>query len=105
VKVPYKYAASLSVAVALFMAILDVTIVNVSLVAMMEDFGSTLPEIQWVVTAYTLAQAAVIPISGYLANRIGIKRLFLGALAVFTFGSLLCGLTRDFATGNDAGTC
>jgi EmrB/QacA subfamily drug resistance transporter len=102
VKIPYKYAASLSVAVALFRAILDITIVNVSLVAMLEDFETTLSSIQWVVTAYTLAQAAVIPISGYLANRVGIKRLFLAALAVFTLGSLLCGLSRDLASGSDA---
>jgi EmrB/QacA subfamily drug resistance transporter len=102
VKISYKYAASLSVAVALFMAILDVTIVNVSLVAMMKDFGTTLSSIQWVITAYTLAQAAVIPISGYLANRFGIKRLFLAALAVFTVGSLLCGLSRDVASGGNA---
>jgi EmrB/QacA subfamily drug resistance transporter len=101
-KIPYKYAASLTAALAIFMAVLDTTIVNVSLVAMLQDFGTTLSSIQWVVTGYTLAQAAVIPVSGYLANRLGIKRLFLGALAVFTVGSLLCGLTRDLASGGNA---
>jgi EmrB/QacA subfamily drug resistance transporter len=104
VKLEYKYQASLTAAIAIFMAVLDSTIVNVSLVAMMKDFGTNLSSIQWVVTAYTLAQAAVIPVSGYLANRFGIKRLFLLALAVFTVGSLLCGLTRDIASGGSAET-
>jgi EmrB/QacA subfamily drug resistance transporter len=98
----YKYAAALTISIALFMAVLDSTIVNVSLVAMERDFGTTISTIQWVVTAYILAQAAVIPVSGYLANRIGIKFLFLAALAVFTLGSLLCGLSRDVASGTNA---
>lgn len=98
--IPYKYAASLTVAIALFMVVLDATIVNVSLVSMERDFGTTLNSIQWVVTGYTLAQAAVIPPSGYFANRFGIKRLFMLALTVFTIGSLLSGLSRDVASGS-----
>lgn len=101
-RLQYKYAAALTISIALFMAVLDSTIVNVSLVSMERDFGTSISSIQWVVTAYILAQAAVIPVSGYLANRIGIKFLFLAALAVFTVGSMLCGLSRDVASGDAA---
>ena len=96
-KVSYKYAAALTVSLGLFMAVLDSTIVNVALANMEESFHTDINAIQWVVTAYTLAQAAVIPAAGYLSNRAGIKRLFMLALAVFIFGSLLCGLSPHVA--------
>ncbi len=92
-KLEYKYRVGLVVAVGLFMAVLDSTIVNVALTAMQRTFNVTINDIQWVVTAYFLAQAAVIPPAGYFATRFGTKRMYLGALAVFTVGSLLCGLT------------
>ena len=91
-RIPYKYAVSLTAALGLFMAILDNTIVNVALTAMQRAFNTDVNTIQWVVTGYFLAQAAVIPVSGYFGNRFGVKRMFSVALAIFTFGSLLCGL-------------
>ncbi len=99
-KIPYKYAVALTAALGLFMAVLDNTIVNVSLTAMQESFGSDLNSIQWVITAYFLAQAAVIPAAGYLSTRFGLKRMFILALAIFTVGSLLCGLAE--AIGGDS---
>jgi len=93
--VPYRYAAALTVALGLFMAVLDSTIVNVALSTMETDFHTDINSIQWVVTGYTLVQAAVIPAAGYLSNRLGIKRLFMASLAIFTVGSLLCGLSPD----------
>ncbi|MDQ3856088.1 MAG: multidrug efflux MFS transporter [Chloroflexota bacterium] len=96
-RIPYKYAVALTAALGLFMAVLDNTIVNVSLVAMQRSFRSNLNTIQWVITAYFLAQAAVIPAAGYLSNRFGLKRMFILALGIFTLGSLLCGLSPDLA--------
>lgn len=98
--IPYKYAASLAVALGLFMAVLDSTIVNVALATMETSFKTNINAIQWVVTGYTLAQAAVIPAAGYLANRFGIKRLYMAALAIFTVGSLLCGLSPHLASAD-----
>ena len=102
-----KYAIALTAALGLFMGVLDDTVVNVALSKMAAAFNPdpTKPpdfsSIQWVSTAYLLVQAAVIPAAGYFSIRFGIKRLFLGFLAIFTFGSLLCGLS-DLIT-NDAG--
>lgn len=101
-KLPYKYAVAFTVALGLFMAVLDNTIINVALTAMQETFTTDVNTIQWVITAYFLAQAAVIPVAGYFGNRIGIKRLFIIALAVFTAGSILCGLAPNLG-GTAAG--
>ncbi len=87
-RLPYKYAVALVVAVGLFMVVLDNTIINVALTAMQQSFNTDVNTIQWVITAYFLSQAAVIPVAGYFANRVGIKRLFIVALAVFTAGAI-----------------
>jgi EmrB/QacA subfamily drug resistance transporter len=71
------------------MSVLDMTIVNVALRSLSEAFGAPLETIQWTVTAYTLALAAVIPTAAWAMGRIGAKRAYLTALALFTLGSLL----------------
>jgi EmrB/QacA subfamily drug resistance transporter len=80
------------VALGLFMAILDNTIVSVTLPQMQKAFHTDFETITWVATAYFLSQAAVIPIIGYLSDRIGSKLVFLSALVLFTLGSALCAL-------------
>jgi len=92
-KIEYKYAVALTSALGLFMAVLDNTIVNVALTPMATAFKTDLNAVQWVVTAYFLAQAAIIPAAGYLSTRIGVKQVYMASLALFTFGSLLCGLS------------
>ncbi len=99
-KIQYKYAVALTAALALFMAVLDSTIVNVALVSMERDFKTNINSVQWIVTGYILAQAAVIPVAGYFGNRFGIKRVFMLALSLFTIGSLLCGLSPHLASGS-----
>jgi EmrB/QacA subfamily drug resistance transporter len=74
------------------MSILDTTIVNVALATLGTDLHSNLATIQWVVTGYMLSLAAVIPVTGWASRRFGSKRVFLISLALFTLGSLLCGL-------------
>lgn len=91
-RLAYKWQAAIVTAIALFMAILDNTVVNVALPQMQSAFHTDSTSITWVVTAYFLAQAAVIPITGYLSDLIGTKTVFITALALFTLGSLLCAL-------------
>jgi len=78
--------------VAMFMTILDGTIVNVALPTMARDFHVPTSSIEWVVTGYLLSLAVFIPASGWIGDRVGTKRVFLVALAVFTAASALCGL-------------
>ncbi|WP_027092512.1 DHA2 family efflux MFS transporter permease subunit [Cohnella thermotolerans] len=87
-------APLVAIIVGLFMVILDGTAVNVAIPKLQEDFGSSLSLVQWTVTGYALAQAAVIPLAGWLSDRFGAKRVFLISVALFTVGSLLCALAH-----------
>ncbi|MDQ6419174.1 MDR family MFS transporter [Paenibacillus sp. LHD-117] len=82
----------LAIIVGMFMVILDGTAMNVALNEFMEDFGSSFSLVQWTVTGYALAQAAVIPLAGWLSDRFGAKRIFLLSIVLFTLGSALCAL-------------
>src|SRR5437660_11714102 len=74
------------------MSILDTTIVNVALATLGRELHATISQIQWVVTGYMLALAAVIPLSGWAAERFGPRRMYLISLVLFTAGSVLCGI-------------
>ena len=74
------------------MSILDTTIVNVALATLGRELHSTISQIQWVITGYMLALAAVIPVSGWAAERFGVRRMYLISLVLFTAGSMLCGV-------------
>jgi EmrB/QacA subfamily drug resistance transporter len=74
------------------MSILDTTVVNVAIDHLAVAFHSSLTTIQWVITGYTLALAAVIPITGWAADRFGTKRIYMWSLVLFTIGSVLSGL-------------
>jgi len=71
------------------MSILDTTVINVAVDRLAIDFNASLTTIQWVVTGYTLALAAVIPATGWAADRFGTKRIYLWSLALFMLGSAL----------------
>lgn len=91
-RLDYKWRAAIVVALGLFMGVLDVTIVSVALPQMQTYFHTDRDTITWVATAYLLAQAAVIPITGFVSDRIGTKTVFVTALALFTIGSGLCAI-------------
>src|SRR5690349_15117025 len=74
------------------MAALDQSIVNVSLPAIMADFGSSLDDIEWVITGYMLAFATTMPLTTWARDRVGHKSLYIVSLIIFTFGSVLCGV-------------
>ena len=78
-----------------FMVILDTTVVNVALPTLGRVLNADLSVLQWVISAYMLAQAAVIPLSGWLSDRFGAKRVYLSSVVLFTAGSALCGLALN----------
>jgi DHA2 family multidrug resistance protein len=88
----YKWLVAIAVIFGLFMAVLDATVVNIALPKLQAVFGATLNDIQWVVTAYTLAQTVSVPLFGYLADRFGTKWIYMLSLGLFTLASMLCGL-------------
>jgi EmrB/QacA subfamily drug resistance transporter len=91
---PYVWRISFVVILGSIMSILDTTIVNVALATLGRELHSTISQIQWVVTGYMLALAAVIPVTGWAARRFGAKRIYLTSLVLFTLGSALCGFAQ-----------
>ena len=87
----YKWAALLVVVIGTFMVMLDSSIVNIAVPKMMNVFGSDLDAVKWILTGYTLTMGAVVPITGFLSDTFGVKRLFIFALVFFSIGSFLCG--------------
>lgn len=91
-------APMVTVIVGTFMVVLDNTVVNVALPQLGRVFGAELSLLQWVITAYFLAQAAVIPLSGWMSDRFGAKRIYLISLVLFSLGSALCGMAMSAET-------
>ena len=78
-----------------FMEVLDTTVVNVSLPHIAGNLSSTVEEATWVLTSYLVANAIVLPLTGWLANYFGRKRVLMTAVGAFTISSLLCGLAPN----------
>jgi MFS family permease len=78
-----------------FMILVDSTIVSVATPAIIEDFDAEVNAVVWVTSAYLLAYAVPVLITGRLGDRFGPKRLYLAGLVVFTLASLWCGLTSS----------
>src|SRR5438105_4130013 len=87
-----KWWTLIVVCVAIFMLLLDITIVNVALPNLARSLHASFTDLQWVVDAYALALATCVLNAGSLADLLGRKRVFVIGLALFTGASLLCGL-------------
>jgi EmrB/QacA subfamily drug resistance transporter len=91
----HVWRISFVVIIGAIMSILDTTIVNVALATLGRDLHAGITDIQWVVTGYMLSLAAVIPVTGWAAERFGAKQVYLVSLTVFTLASALCGLANS----------
>jgi EmrB/QacA subfamily drug resistance transporter len=90
-----KVAVSVVFVCAMFINIIDITIVNVALPSLGRDLHATGTSVSAVSVAYLVALAVVIPASGWLGDRFGYKRILLTAIVIFTIASALCGLAMD----------
>ena len=90
---PQKYKILISVIFGIFMVILDTTVVNVAFQTLRTEFGASLNDSQWIISVYVLALGISTPIAAYLADRFGMKRIYLIGLAVFVVGSFLSGIS------------
>jgi EmrB/QacA subfamily drug resistance transporter len=83
------------VAVAFFLESVDTTILNTAVPAIAEALHVPVLSMKAVLASYTLSLAMFIPISGWMADRFGTRRVFAGAIGIFTLGSILCGVSRN----------
>ncbi|WP_379127135.1 DHA2 family efflux MFS transporter permease subunit [Paenibacillus sp. sgz500958] len=84
----------LAIIVGMIMVILDSTVVNVAVPELQKYFGTDLKTVQWTITGYTLALAAVIPLAGYMTDRFGAKQVFVTTVSMFVLGSMLCSISQ-----------
>src|SRR3954463_5919962 len=92
---PNRWWTLACVAIATFMLLLDITIVNVALPPIQKDLHASFSDLQWVVDAYALTLASVLLVSGSVADIIGRKRVFVIGLILFSAASLFCGLATS----------
>ena len=90
-----KWWTLAAVNVAVFMLLLDITVVNTALPAIQEDLDSSFTDLQWVVDAYALSLAAVVLTAGSLADRLGRRAVFVAGLGIFSVASGLCATPPD----------
>ena len=94
-RLPAKISVGVVYVLALFMTIMDTTIVNVALPRLGQDFGVQPAHVDTVVVGYLVSLAVFMPASGWLGDKFGTRRVFLGALVVFTVASALCGQAQS----------
>ena len=92
VEVPHRGLITVAIMLATIMQVLDTTIANVALPSMTGDLGASQDTITWVLTSYIVAAAIMTPVTGWLADRIGKRELFLVSIIGFVGTSMLCGL-------------
>ncbi|MBC5825210.1 MAG: DHA2 family efflux MFS transporter permease subunit [Candidatus Eremiobacteraeota bacterium] len=93
-----KWLIALPVMLAALTAVLDASIVNVALPKMQSTFGSSVDEIDWVITGYLISNVIIIPTTGWLSGLVGLKRYFILSQVVFLGGSLLCGFSWNLSS-------
>jgi MFS transporter, DHA2 family, multidrug resistance protein len=91
------WLVAIIVSIATFMVVLDTAIANVSLRYIAGSLGASIDESTWVVTTYLIANAVVLPVSGWLSSVVGRKRFYMICVALFTISSLLCGLAPNLS--------
>ena len=89
------WLVAIAVVIPTFMEVLDTTIANVALRYIAGNLSAPFSDSEWVITSYLAANAIILPISGWLAMRLGRRNYFLISIAVFTLASLLCGMASS----------
>jgi len=85
----------IGVMIASLLQVLDITIANVAIPHMQSSLGASPESISWVLTSYIIASAVAMPITGWLADRVGSRRLFLASVIMFVVASMLCGVAQN----------
>jgi DHA2 family multidrug resistance protein len=91
-----KWVIAMTVMLGTFVAVMDISVVNVAMPHMMGSFGQNLSAITWIATSYSIAEIIMATMAGWWSTLLGRKRLFVGSFILFTIGSILCGLSTTF---------
>jgi EmrB/QacA subfamily drug resistance transporter len=97
ITIDQKIAVSVVFVAAMFMTIMDITIVNVALPSIGKQFGESTASLDSVVIGFLVSLAVIIPAAGWLGDRFGMKRILLLAITIFTIASVLCGLANSLS--------
>jgi DHA2 family multidrug resistance protein len=89
---------TLTVMLGVFMAIIDMTIVNVALPTISGNLGCSLDDAAWISTGYILAAVIVMPLTGWLTAYLGRRTFYAGAVAIFTIASFFCGISHEIVS-------
>src|SRR3569832_1922723 len=91
------WLTAVMLAMANFIAVLDMTIANVSMASIAGGLGISSSQGTWVITSYSVAEAIVVPLTGWLAQRFGALKVFLAGMVGFGIFSVACGLAPSFS--------
>jgi len=89
------WLVAVGVMLATFMQVLDTSIANIALPHIAGSLSATTDQATWVLTSYLVANAIILPMTGWLGNHFGRKRVFITCIGIFTFASVLCGMALD----------
>jgi DHA2 family multidrug resistance protein len=92
------WLVAVGVMLATFMQVLDTSIANIALPHIAGSLSATTDEATWVLTSYLVSNAIILPMTGWLGNHFGRKRVFISCIGMFTFASMLCGLSLNLPT-------
>jgi DHA2 family multidrug resistance protein len=91
-----KWIVAMTVMLGTFVAVMDISVVNVAMPHMMGSFGQNLSAITWIATSYSIAEITMATMAGWWSTLLGRKRLFVYSFILFTIGSILCGISTTF---------
>lgn len=90
-----KWIIVITIITSTIIELIDTTIVNVSINTMSGNLGASLEDTAWVITSYAIANVIIIPMTSFLAEKIGRKQYYIGSILLFTFGSAMCGFSHN----------
>lgn len=95
-RLEYKWKVLISVIFGIFMVILDSTVVNVAFPTLRAEFNASVNDSQWIISVYVMSLGISTPVSAFLGERFGMKKIYVSGIALFVVGSFLCGIAPNF---------
>jgi DHA2 family multidrug resistance protein len=90
-----KWIIVITIITSTIIELIDTTIVNVSINTMSGNLGASLEDTAWVITSYAIANVIIIPMTSFLAEKIGRKQYYIGSILLFTLASAMCGFSNN----------